>query len=631
MGAHRAVWHSHRFKARWICVNTTLEPTMPRPEIKSVPSLPVNAPFTPEQRAWLNGFLAGVFQDQFTADDVAPRRADAPVVKTPLLLMFGSQTGTAEGLVKKFAKAAAQKNFEARVLPLNDFAQSDLTKTARLVIVTSTWGDGDPPDNAVNFWSWLNGEAAPRLENLSFAVLGLGDKNYSDFCGAGKKIDARLAALGAKRLVAPGECDVDYEAAAKTWIEALWLELERVQIDSCKLQVEAAPLEIPPMSATFDLQPATFNRANPFAARLKINRRLNRAGSAKDTRHLEMALAGSGLNYEVGDALGVMPANCPVLVEELLAALGCKGEEPVKDAHGKDSTLHEALLKTFVITQAPPSLVQAAAERAKHSELLALFAPDQKVILEKWLYGRDLVDVLHACAGAKFAPAEFPGFLRKLQPRLYSISSSPKAHSGEVHLTVAAVRYEAYGRGKKGVCSTFLADRVTPDETPVPVFVQTSHGFRLPADGERPVIMIGPGTGIAPFRAFLEERRATGASGRNLLFFGDQQRACDFLYEEELTGLANDGFLTRLDLAFSRDQAEKIYVQNRMLEHTTELWRWLEDGAHFYVCGDAKRMAKDVDAALHSVIAEAGGKSSEQAKNYVAAMKTEKRYQRDVY
>lgn len=596
-----------------------------------VPTLPPNAPFTAEQRAWLNGFLAGVFQERMAVDS-ARDDAGASPKKLSLLIMFGSQTGSAENLAKKFAKESVSKNFETRVLPLNDFGKIDLAKESRLVVITSTWGDGDPPDNAVNFWAWLNSETAPRLESLNFAVLGLGDKNYADFCGAGKKFDARLEALGAKRLIARGECDVDYEATAKTWFEALWPALEQVESRESRVETSTnVPLAIAEQSSTLDPRPSAYSRAHPFLARLKTNRRLNRAGSAKDTRHFEIALDDSGLAYEVGDALGVMPTNCPVLVEELLAVLGCKGEEPVKDARGNASTLHEALLKTFVITQTPLSLLQTAIERANNSELRALLAPEQKANLDKWLFGRDLVDVLRACVGAKFTPAEFTGLLRPLQPRLYSISSSPKAHPGEVHLTVAAVRYEAHGRAKKGVASCWLADRVTLNETPVPVFVQTSHGFRPPRDGATPMIMIGPGTGIAPFRAFLEERRATGATGCNWLFFGDQHRACDFLYEDELSGMTTDGLLTRLDLAFSRDQAEKIYVQSRMLEHAAELWRWLEEGAHFYVCGDAKRMAKDVDAALHAVLEKAGGKSSEAATAYVAKLKSEKRYQRDVY
>jgi sulfite reductase (NADPH) flavoprotein alpha-component len=610
---------------------------------KSIPCVPTTAPFTPEQRAWLNGYLAGLFADANVGEDAQP----APAKKAePLLVMFGSQTGSAEGLAKRFAKDAEKQGFAPRVLALNDYAKADLAKENRLVIITSTWGDGDPPGNAAACWSWLNSATAPRLENLSFAVLGLGDKNYSDFCGAGKKFDERLVALGAKRLVPRGECDVDYEATAKAWIEGAWPALlgsaggppaesggppdTSISIQSSgERSVERESGE-PPESAR-EPRALPWSRNNPFPARLKTNRRLNKAGSAKDTRHFEIVLDGGGLSYEVGDALGVMPKNDPVLVEELLATLGCKGEEPVKDAHGQDSTLHEALLSTFVIRQPPPSFVKEAAMRAGNVELLALLEPTRQADFDKWTWGREVIDVLKTCAAAKFAPAEFCGFLRKLQPRLYSISSSPKAHPGEVHLTVGAVRYESHGRTRKGVSSTWLADRVALGETPVPVFMQHSHGFRLPEGGNAPVIMVGPGTGIAPFRAFLEERRATGATGKNWLFFGDQQRAFDFLYEEEFTAWQQDGSLTRLELAFSRDQAEKVYVQDRMREHAGELWSWLEAGAHFYVCGDARRMAKDVDAALHEVIHRAGGKSLEAAAEYVAKLKSEKRYQRDIY
>jgi sulfite reductase (NADPH) flavoprotein alpha-component len=288
------------------------------------------------------------------------------------------------------------------------------------------------------------------------------------------------------------------------------------------------------------------------------------------------------------------------------------------------------LLHTFQITQPSANFLSAVAERSGDATLRSLLAPPKKAELDQFLFGREIIDFLLGWPAAKFSPAEFTALLRKLQPRLYSISSSPKANPGQVHLTVASVRYEAHGRARKGVCSTFLADRVEAD-TPVPVFVQTSNGFRLPADGTRPVIMIGPGTGIAPFRAFLQERRSLGATGRNWLFFGDQRRDCDFLYREEVEALLAAGTLSRLDTAFSRDQAEKVYVQHRMIESSRELWSWLEDGAHLYVCGDAKRMAKDVDAALLQVIRDAGGRSSEQAAEYVQKMKTEKRYQRDVY
>ncbi len=596
-----------------------------------VPCLPENAPFTPEQRAWMNGFLAGLFSNANAVLAPGPGPAGAGPTATPLLIAFGSQTGSAQGLAKRLAKEAGSRGFAPVMKELNAVAPAELATLARCVVITSTWGDGDPPDNAAGFWSQLDAATTPRLENLSFAVLGLGDKNYADFCGAAKKFDDRLSALGATRLVPRGECDVDYEAGAKMWLEALWPALA----GAGPAAAESAPGE-PSAAATMTSvpeppasPPVAYSRSNPFPARLKINRRLNREGSQKDTRHFEIVLAGSGLNYEAGDALGVLPTNCPALVEQLLASLGFSGDELVGEV--ATSTLHHLLSTGLTITVPPPALVKEAATRSAKAELLALLEPARKADLDQWLWGRDVVDLLKACPGARFAPAEFAALLRKLQPRLYSISSSPEAHPGEVHLTVAAVRYEAHGRAKQGVCSGWLADRVTPGETPVPVFVQKSHGFRLPDDLARPIIMVGPGTGIAPFRAFLEERRATGATGENWLFFGDQQRASDFLYEEELTAWSKDGLLTRLDLAFSRDQAEKIYVQDRMREHAGELWRWLEDGAHFYVCGDAKRMAKDVDAMLHAVIENAGGRTKDQAVEYVAALKAEKRYQRDVY
>lgn len=587
-----------------------------------IPKLPPGAPFNAEQRAWIDGFLAGVFNELLTSASAAENKP--ALEKKPLLVLFGSQSGSAEGLAKKFAKQAEAKGFQPRVLALNDYSKVEWAAETRCMVITSTWGDGDPPDNAAQAWAWLNSGAAPRLEHLSYAVLGLGDHNYPEFCGAAKKFDLRLEALGAKRLVGRGECGTDYETAAEAWIESLWEPLTRVGGAVSTTVAVVAPEEKP------ETKPS-FSRANPFLARLKTNRRLNGKGSAKDTRHFEIILGGDGPVYEAGDALGVMPENCPVLVEQLLAASRFNGDENVKDAHGNESNLHTALLKTFTITQPTTALLQAAAERSGNSDLLGLLAPAQKRALDEWLFGRDIVDVLRSCPGAKFTPEEFTGFLRKLQPRLYSISSSPKAHPGEVHLTVGAVRYQKDGRDRKGVASCWLADRVSLNETPIPVFIQTSQAFRLPTDLTRPVIMVGPGTGIAPFRAFLEERRAAGATGKNWLFFGDQQRSCDFLYEEELTGFLNDGNLARLDLAFSRDQAEKIYAQTRMLEHAGELWKWLEEGAHFYVCGDAKRMARDVDTALHQAIIQAGGKTQEQASEYVANLKSDKRYQRDVY
>ena len=597
-----------------------------------VPYIPSSAPFTAEQRAWLNGYLAGLFADANRGEPGPAVPATPAKSSEPLLVLYGSQSGTAEGLAKNFAKEAETKGFAPRVMELNAAAQLDLTREPRAVIITSTWGDGDPPDNATAFWSHISADAAPKLNNLSYSVLALGDKNYADFCGAGKKFDERLEKLGAQRIHPRVDCDLDYEATAKSWMEGVWPALQSMVSSQLSVANETVdgPSSTSSASPIINHQSLAYSRANPFPARLITNRKLNAPGSVKDTRHFEISLEASSLRYEVGDALGVIPQNCPTLVDEIIRALGCDGEEAVTDPSGKETSLRSALLRDYQITKPGSSLLKFVAGKANDGELKSLLDPARKADLDKYLYGREIIDLLLGCSASKFTPREFVGLLAKLQPRLYSISSSPKAHPGEVHLTVAAVRYESHGRARKGICSTFLADRVDAD-TPVPVFVQTSHGFRLPADGTRPIIMIGPGTGIAPFRAFLEERRATAATGKSWLFFGDQQKKCDFLYQEQLEGMLAEGSLTRLDLAFSRDQAEKIYVQTRMLEQAAELWRWLEDGAHLYVCGDAKRMAKDVDAALHEVIEKTGGKSADDAKAYVVKLKSDKRYQRDVY
>ncbi len=598
-----------------------------------IPYIPETAPFTAEQRAWLNGFLAGMYAHAPGNAAPAPANGATSVPGEPLLIMFGSQTGTAENLAKRLAKESEQRGFSPSVLPLNDYEKANLSAAQRAIIVSSTWGEGDPPDNAANFWSWLNADAAPRLENLHFAVLGLGDKNYSEFCGASKKFDSRLEALGARRLLPRGECDVDYEAGAKAWAESLWTKLSSAGATESKPSPAGV---INGANGVKDGSPngqhaangSNWSKSRPFPARLLARQLLNRPGSAKEVYHHEISLEGSRLAYEPGDALGVVPGNCPALVESLLAALNCTGDEPVTIGEISRS-LREVFTSHYEIIKPASEVLATVAKAAPDCELAGLLAPDRASDLKKWLWGRDLLDVL-SLLPAPFAHAELLPLLRKLSPRLYSISSSPRAHPGQVHLTVAAVRYDTHGRNRKGVCSTFLADRVGPEAT-LGVFVQPSHGFKLPANGDTPIIMVGPGTGIAPFRAFLEERQVTAAKGRNWLFFGDQKYATDFLYEEQLTGWQKTGHLSRLDLAFSRDQAEKIYVQDRMREHAGQLWSWLEDGAHFYVCGDAARMAKDVDAALHNIIEAAGGLNAEAACEYVKRLKSERRYQRDVY
>ena len=598
-----------------------------------IPFIPDNAPFTTEQRLWLNGYLAGLFTN--ASADIAPATPATPA--KPLLVLYGSQTGTAEGVAKKAAKTAEARGFAPRVVCLEKFESVDLAKEERVLVITSTYGDGDPPDNAQGFWNWLSSDTAPRLEHTHFSVLALGDTNYPAFCEFGKKCDARLEELGARRLAPRVDCDVDYETPASAWTDgvftALGGEMDVTQRRKDAKEDAAAASDLcasaPAPGLSLPNGREIYSRKNPYPARLIANRLLNAEGSGKEVRHFEISLAGSGLEYEVGDALGVVPTNCGELVSDLLKALGCDGEEAVKTPDGAETSLRLALAQHADIARPSSDLLKAAAERgAAGGELASLLDPARRDDLKEWLLGREVIDVIAGLA-TKFSPAEFIALLKKLQPRLYSISSSPKAHPGEVHLTVGAVRYESHGRSRKGVCSTFLADRA--GDAPVPVFVQPSHGFKLPADGGVPIVMVGPGTGIAPFRAFLEERRETNAPGKNWLFFGDQKRASDFLYREQLEAWLADAHLARLDFAFSRDQAEKIYVQQRMIEAGAELWSWLQAGAHFYVCGDASRMAKDVDAALHQVIETAGGMNAEAAAQYVKKLKADKRYQRDVY
>lgn len=562
--------------------------------MSSVPVIPDTAPFTEEQRAWLNGFLAGVFSR--AAASAAP--AGAPL--TPLTIVYASQTGTAESLAKKAAKTASARGFAPAVLDAASVSAESLQSHSNLLLIASTYGDGEPSDSAKALHAALAADTAPALAPVRYSVCALGDTNYTLFCQAGKDFDAFLEKRGATRVHPRVDCDTDYETPFDGWLNAA--------LGAFGASAAASSVaETAPASGV-----VIHDKKNPFLAPVLAVRALNGAGSAKEVNHVEFDLSAGGpsLAYEAGDALGVIPHNDPELVSALLAALGADGEEAVPTKSG-ELPLRRALVECFDLGKPTPALLEllglAAATPAPHHVIDALLA-----------------------AATKPAPASFVAALKPLAPRLYSISSSPKAHPGQVHLTVGAVRYELDGRARKGVCSTFLAERALALGR-VGVFVHSNKAFRPPADANAPMIMVGPGTGIAPFRAFLEERVATRAPGKNWLFFGDQKASTDFLYADELHALRASGALTRLDLAFSRDQKEKIYVQHRMLENAAELWVWLEQGAHFYVCGDASRMAKDVDAALHQVVEQAGGKTPVEAAAYVQALKAAKRYQRDVY
>lgn len=624
-----------------------------------VPYIPETAPFSEEQRQWLNGFLAGIFSGVPAGVGAgAPAlAAPAPVEKKPVLILFGSQTGNAEGLAKKLKTTAEKRGLAPKMQDLAKVEPAELTKTSDLLLITSTWGEGDPPDNAAGFWEKLAAEGHPRLENLRYSVLALGDRNYEEFCGCGKKFDTRLAELGARPLHPRQDCDTDYDTPAQAWMDAVLEGLSKaddtpptalghhdegrhMDAGADQLAAMGEPMRsdgiVPPRDISgVSVEPApapvvSHSKANPFPARLLVNRRLTAETSDKETRHYEISLAGSGLHYEVGDALGIVPTNDPELVGEILRALEFDGEEEVTSADGKAKPIRLALERDYAIRAPHKEFLAALAARDNADAFLKdLLNPEVRTELDLYLVGREIIDFLLDSPKLGFKPQEFVDLLRKMQPRLYSIASSLKAHPEQVHLTVDTLRYETQGRQRKGVSSTFLSDRAS--EAAIPVFIQQAKHFRPPEDRSRPMIMVGPGTGIAPFRAFLQERQATASPGKNWLFFGAQKSATDFFYQEELYALRSAGYLHKLSTAFSRDQAEKIYVQTRMLEEAAELWQYLEEGAHFYVCGDAKRMAKDVDDALHKVIQTSGGLSEDGAKEYVAKLKKDKRYQRDVY
>ena len=590
----------------------------------STPVLPPDAPVAPNTRLWLDGVLAGMYSRTGAPanGDAAPQPEGAS--KT-LTVLYASQTGNSEALAETIATSLAGAGVQAKALPMDEYDTGALATETRLVFVSSTYGDGDPPDNGKAFWDFLRSDAAPRLEHLSYAICALGDPSYDQFCNHGKNLDARLTALGAKRLQDRIDCDPDYESQSESWVEALPPLFAK--IDGGKTN-GAAPSGAAGknLNGSKDDGPSSWSKTNPFRAKLVGNVKLNGEGAGKDTRSFRFSLAGSGLTYHAGDALGVWPSNCAEMVAETVEILGLDGNASVSIKGKGEMPLGQALAHEVELTKPSRDMLRFIAERSGSTDLKALLGDDRKRELKDFLWGRQLVDVLSEFP-IRVEADEFVARLPRMQPRLYSISSSPKAHADEVHLTVSAVRYGE--RKRKGACSTFLADRAGEGE--VPIFIQPSSHFHLPADPDTGVIMIGPGTGVAPFRGFLHERRIIGAKGRNWLFFGEQHEASDFYYRDELVAMRDDGHLTELSLAFSRDQAQKIYVQDRMIERGADIWAWLEAGANLYVCGDAERMAKDVEHALVAIARDHGRLDEERAAAYVQTLAREKRYLRDVY
>jgi sulfite reductase (NADPH) flavoprotein alpha-component len=597
---------------------------------------------TDGQRIWLSGYLAATVgaavaavpaaaapQAAPAALQAAPAAPAAPALPKEATVLYGSQTGNSKKLANRLGDRLKGAGYEVTVSAMNDFKPNTLKKVARLFIVVSTHGEGDPPDNALGFYEFLHSKRAPQLDGMPFAVLALGDTSYEKFCQTGKDFDKRLEELGGKRIAPRVDCDVDFEDAASGWIDSVLAALASEEAAAASAPAAAAAAAVAAVAAEAPAQPA-YSRTHPFRAAVLENLNLNGRGSERETRHLELSLEGSGLTYEPGDALGIYPENRPELVEELIEAAGWKADELVPAGKDGDLPLAEALSRHYEITLLTRPLLQQAAELTGSAKLKELTAPGHEQELKDYIAGRDLVDLIRGF-DLKGVPAKtFVPLLRKLPPRLYSIASSLKAHPDEVHLTIRKVVYEAHGRTRYGVCSTYVAERAEPGSE-LPVFVQHNENFRLPADPDTPIIMIGPGTGVAPFRAFLEEREETGAGGKSWLFYGDQHFLTDFLYQIEWQRWLKDGVLTRMDVAFSRDQEHKIYVQHRMLEKAKELYAWLEEGAVVYVCGDKSRMAHDVHAALETILRQEGGLSEEAAAEYLKRMQQERRYQRDVY
>ena len=595
-----------------------------------------------EKAPVLDTGLPGHASNELTQLQSVLAAADNP----PTLVLWASQTGTAERWALACAELLHQQGHSVLLASMDTVKPVDLARVELVLCVTSTFGDGDPPDNGTALWRALQASDAAPLGDLHFGVLAFGDPSYDQFCGFGRNLDARLEALGAQRLLPRTDCEPDSDARIQQWLanvsEILALSETCVPAGTTSqalglshaarsfAQAEQSKLaNTPPAAMAFAADEAAgYTRRKPLHTRLTLNRLLNGPNAGKETRQYAFDLHGSDFNYEAGDALGVWPTNCPALVEEMLTALKLAPETlvPVK-GHG-ELALADALLRHVEIARITPDLLDFVQSYTGNKELARLMEDAHKDELQQWLWGRQPVDLFQDFA-IRCEALELLAQFKTLQPRLYSIASSPKAWPDAVHLTTATVRYDCAGRARKGVCSTFLADRAA--HTQVPIFVQKSAHFRPPRDSQAPMIMVGPGTGVAPFRAFLQDRQADGATGRNWLFFGEQRAATDFYYRDELEAMLGDGTLQRLDTAFSRDQSEKIYVQHRMVEHGAELWSWLEDGGYFYVCGDATYMAKDVEAALKSVVQKHGAMSAEAASAYVAQLVQEKRYVRDVY
>ncbi|WP_265671492.1 NADPH-dependent assimilatory sulfite reductase flavoprotein subunit [Klebsiella grimontii] len=572
--------------------------------------------FTPTQLAWVSGYFWGVLNQQPGAAAVAPAQAaEVPSIT----LISASQTGNARRVAEALRDDLQAAQLNVKLVNAGDYKFKQIASEKLLVVVTSTQGEGEPPEEAVALHKFLFSKKAPKLTDTAFAVFGLGDTSYEFFCQSGKDFDNKLAELGGERLLDRVDADVEYQAAAAEW-RARVVEVLKARAPA------AAPSQLVTSGSVNEIHTSPYSKEAPLTATLAVNQKITGRDSEKDVRHIEIDLGDSGLRYQPGDALGVWYQNDPALVKELVELLWLTGAEPVT-VDGKTLSLAEALEWHFELTVNTGNIVENYATLTRSESLLPLVG--DKAQLQHYAATTPIVDMV------RFSPAQLDAqalvdLLRPLTPRLYSIASSQAEVESEVHVTVGVVRYDIEGRARAGGASSFLADRVEEDGE-VRVFIEHNDNFRLPANPQTPVIMIGPGTGIAPFRAFMQQRAAEGAEGKNWLFFGNPHFTEDFLYQVEWQSYVKEGVLSRIDLAWSRDQQQKVYVQDKLREQGAELWRWLNDGAHIYVCGDANRMAKDVEQTLLEVIAEYGAMDAEAADEFLSELRVERRYQRDVY
>ncbi|GED14168.1 assimilatory sulfite reductase (NADPH) flavoprotein subunit [Aneurinibacillus migulanus] len=582
---------------------------------------------TESQKAWLSGYLTAIqsasapgTSEVLTTEISA--ESTGQTISREVIILYGSQTGNAQRLAENAGKALEGNGFQVIVSSMSDFKANHLKKAQNLLIIVSTHGEGEPPDNALSFHEFLHGRRAPKLDGLRFSVLSLGDSSYEFFCQTGKEFDQRLEELGATRLYPRVDCDLDYDEPASEWLAGVYGGLSEAQQGGGATPAPATALQV---------SESVYSRTNPFKAEVLENLNLNGRGSNKETRHLELSLEGSGLTFEPGDILGVYPENEPALVDMFLEEMNWDPEELVTiNKQGGVRPLKEALVSHFEITVLTKPLLEQAVQLSANKDLRELLSPDNEENLKAYLEGRDLLDLVRDFGPWRVSAQAFISILRKMPARLYSIASSLSANPDEVHLTIGAVRYDAHGRKRKGVCSCLCAERLQPGDT-LPVYIQPNQNFKLPKNPDTPIIMVGPGTGIAPFRSFMQEREEIGAEGKSWLFFGDQHYVTDFLYQTEWQKWLKEGVLTKMDVAFSRDTDEKVYVQHRMLEHSKELFEWIQEGAVVYICGDKKNMAYDVHNTLLAIIEKEGSMSREKAEDYLADMQQQKRYQRDVY